>query len=136
MATKLKRRRSRALAVLGAVLIVVVVVIVASGGDDEGPAGAGAAAPPAATRVDRVVVDDFEFMPAAITVPAGTTITWDNRDSAPHTASSGTSPSGDGVFDTDTFEEEESATVTVDEPGTYAYFCKLHPFMKATVTVE
>lgn len=135
MGSKRNKTLDRGLVVLGGALVaatLAVLVFTDGSGDQAGtPMGA---APPAA--VDRLVIENFLFMPAEVTVPVGTEITWRNTDSAPHTATSGTSPSPDTVFDTGTIEGGQSGSVTVQEPGTFAYFCEFHPFMKGTVTVE
>jgi len=136
VSTSLKAGLNRVVAVLGAVLVVAtVVVFVAFRGSDDGAAGAQQAAAPA-EAVDKVQIKDFKYLPAAITVAVGTTITWTNGDTAPHTATSGKSPSPDGVFDTDTFAKGEMKTVKVSKPGTFEYYCELHPFMQATVIVK
>jgi plastocyanin len=134
MAREPRRRPNRVIAVLGAAVIVTIGAgLVACGGQDTDNR-------PAQSRpvksVDHVRIADFAYVPAAITVPAGTTITFTNDDSAPHTATSGTSPTADGVFDTGTLKRGESKTVRVTKSGTFAYYCAIHPFMKATVTVR
>ncbi len=115
---------------LGSVLIVVL------GGDSSGgasttPASAGPAAsqPSAPKGAATVDIADFMFEPAVVTVTAGSKVTWVNRDSAPHTATAG------DVFDTGTLKKGAKKTLTFDTPGTYAYICDFHPFMKATVIV-
>lgn len=100
----------------------------ACGGEDK-PTGEAAA-------TDEVTIQDFEFLPAEVTVPAGTELTFVNDDTAAHTATSGTSPSSDGMFDTGVVAEGDDTSVALDEPGSVAYFRKLHPNMKGTITVE
>lgn len=99
----------------------------------------GAAGVQQATRaskaVDTVQIEDFLFEPAAVTVAVGTKLTFTNQDSAPHTATSGPSPELRGVFDTGNLAKGQSASVTLTKAGTFAYYCELHAFMKATVTV-
>ncbi len=87
--------------------------------------------PPVATQTVEIV--DFKFVPAVIQVPVGTTVTWINRDRAPHTATS-TSPSG--VFDSGSLAQGERFEFEFTEPGTYEYFCSLHPWMTGKVIVE
>jgi plastocyanin len=80
---------------------------------------------------DAVEIVDFEFGPEEITVPAGTTITFTNEDSAAHTATA-----DDSYFDTEELGKGDSAEVTFDDPGTYTYYCRFHVFMKGSVVVE
>ena len=62
---------------------------------------------------------------------AGTEVTWTNSDDATHTATA-----DDGSFDTGDLDKGDSKTVTFDEPGSFTYYCRFHPFMKATVEVQ
>ena len=125
----------RIMSALGVALIVatgVLFVAQQTQGDDVGaPAAASAAAP-----ADQVAIKDFLYDPQDIIVAAGTKVTFTNQDGAPHTATSGTSPSADGVFDTGTLTKGQSASVTLSQPGTVAFYCVIHPFMKGTVTVR
>jgi plastocyanin len=93
--------------------------------------GPGAASAPAAESTDRVEIADFEYAPEAITVSVGTKVTWTNSDQAAHTATA-----DDGSFDTATIDKGDSAAATFDTAGSYAYYCRFHPFMKATVEVQ
>lgn len=77
-----------------------------------------------------MTIENFEFVAPTLEVPAGTTVTFVNNDSAKHTATA-----DDGSFDTDDLEQGASAEVTFDTPGTYSYHCEYHPFMVATITV-
>ncbi len=134
MTTPPQRSLDRALAVLGAALVLASgVVLVVYGAEGEGGAKAPVAA---ATSVDEVPIADFKYVPAAISVATGTTITWTNRDSAPHTATSGASPSPDGLFDTGILKKGQSKKIKLSKPGTFEYYCELHAFMKGTVTVR
>lgn len=78
-----------------------------------------------------VKIDNFSFGPAAITVPAGTTVTWTNRDDIPHTV-----VSNDGVFKSKALDTDEKFSFTFTKPGTYPYFCSVHPKMTGKVTVQ
>lgn len=82
-----------------------------------------------------VTVQDIAFQDQSVTVEAGTTVTWDNQDSVAHTVTSGTPNDATGVFDEE-LPAGEQATVTVDEPGTYEYWCRIHPNMTAELAVE
>lgn len=93
-----------------------------------GGAGEGASASSAATV--RVTITDFAFEPATIRVEPGTTVVFENADDTDHTATA-----DDGAVDTDTIARGESVSVVVDQPGTHAYHCGFHPFMKGVVEV-
>jgi plastocyanin len=133
MSSRFHDRRDRVLAALGAMLVLATFAVLVIPGD-RGPA----TTPPgaAAAAVDHVRIKDFKYAPATITVAPGTTITWTNQDTAPHTATSGASPNADGVFDSGTITKAASRTVTVSKRGTFTYYCAFHPFMKATVIVR
>jgi plastocyanin len=78
-----------------------------------------------------VTIADFAFSPGQLTITEGTTVTWVNNDSAPHTAT------GDGgEFDTGQIDPGGSASITFDTAGTYSYFCSIHPSMTATIVVQ
>ncbi len=78
-----------------------------------------------------VKIDNFSFGPAAVTVPVGTTITWTNHDDIPHTVTS-----TDGAFKSKVLDTDEKFTFTFDKPGTYPYFCTIHPKMTGKVVVQ
>ena len=78
-----------------------------------------------------VEIRDFTFVPADLTVNAGTKVTWVNYDSAPHTATA----TSDG-WDTGRLDRNQRAAVVFDAPGTFPYFCVYHPNMKGVVTVR
>lgn len=84
------------------------------------------AAPPPVT----VAIANFTFEPATLTVPAGTTVTWVNRDDIPHLVDA-----GDGSFTSPPLDTDDSFSVTLTAPGDVAYFCGLHPHMTGTITV-
>jgi len=78
-----------------------------------------------------VEVKEFKFTPEAITVAPGTTVTWLNGDEEPHTISS-----TDGVFRSSALESRGRFSYTFSKPGTYHYFCAIHPHMRAEVIVR
>ena len=82
-----------------------------------------------------VTVQGIAFQDASVTVPAGTPVTWDNQDTVGHTVTSGGPGDATGVFD-ESLPASGSVTITVDEPGTYAYSCQIHPSMTAELVVE
>jgi plastocyanin len=78
-----------------------------------------------------VKIDNFSFTPATLTVPAGTEVTWTNRDDIPHTV-----VSDDQSMKSKTLDTDDKFTFTFTKPGTYSYFCSLHPKMKGKVVVQ
>jgi 3',5'-cyclic-AMP phosphodiesterase len=78
----------------------------------------------------QVVVDNFSFAPATTAVPVGSTITWTNRDDVPHNIVSTERKFKSPVLDTD-----EKFSHTFDAPGTYKYYCSIHPKMTGEVVV-
>ena len=78
-----------------------------------------------------VTIDNFVFEPARLTIKAGTTVTWVNRDDIPHTVAS-----KDRLFKSKAMDTEESYSFTFTTPGEYDYFCSLHPHMTGTIVVE
>jgi plastocyanin len=89
--------------------------------------------PAAAARAaeTEVKIDNFTFAPQRITVKAGTTVTWINEDDIPHTVASSSKLFKSKVLDTD-----DKYSFTFTTPGSYEYFCSLHPHMTATIVVE
>jgi amicyanin len=78
-----------------------------------------------------VKIDNFTFAPAELHVKAGTDVTWVNKDDIPHNVISEDKSFKSKVMDTD-----ERFTFTASKPGTYAYFCGIHPHMKGKLVVE
>jgi len=79
-----------------------------------------------------VNIDNFSFMPKTLTVPAGTTVTWTNHDDVPHTVTSTDSRfASSPALDTDDHFSYRFTT-----PGTYAYYCSLHPQMTGWIIVH
>ncbi|MGD0304859.1 MAG: cupredoxin family copper-binding protein [Candidatus Acidiferrales bacterium] len=83
---------------------------------------------PAAVEVK---IDNFSFAPVEISVSAGTTVTWTNRDDIPHTV-----VSTDKVFKSKVLDTDDKYSYTFTKPGTYPYFCSVHPKMTGTVVVK
>ena len=76
-------------------------------------------------------IDNFTFAPAQLSVKAGTTVTWRNEDDIPHTVASAAR-----LFKSKALDTDDSFSFTFTAPGTYEYFCSLHPRMTGTVVVE
>lgn len=78
-----------------------------------------------------VSIDNFSFSPAVITIAAGTTIRWTNRDDIPHTV-----VSDDKSFKSKALDTDDQFTFTFTRAGTYSYFCSIHPHMTGKVIVQ
>ncbi len=78
-----------------------------------------------------VKIDNFTFGPQTITVPAGTTVIWTNKDDIPHT-----SVSTEGVFKSKVLDTDEKFSYTFTKPGTYPYYCTIHPKMTGQIVVK
>ena len=78
-----------------------------------------------------VEIKGMKFVPAALEIAAGDTITFTNADAAPHTATA-----GDGAFDTGRLKKGESKQVTVAAAGDHDFKCLVHPMMKGKVTAK
>jgi plastocyanin len=89
------------------------------------------AAVPARAADTEVKIDNFTYNPQQITVKAGTTVTWINHDDIPHTVTSQTMRFKSNALDTD-----DKFSFTFATPGSYPYFCALHPHMTGTIVVE
>jgi nitrite reductase (NO-forming) len=78
------------------------------------------------------------FEPPTATVKAGTTVTWKNADSTLHTVTSGSAEGGEpgADFDSSYMAGGKTFQWTFSTPGTFDYFCTLHPYMKGQVVVN
>jgi len=83
-----------------------------------------------AAKSEKVQIVEFSYEPDPVVVQAGGKVIWQNEDSAPHTATA-----DDGSFDTGTIEEGKLGSATFKEPGTFTYYCEIHPTMHGTVEV-
>jgi plastocyanin len=88
------------------------------------------AATPALAADVAVKIDNFTFGPQEVKVKAGTKVTWTNGDDIPHTVVSRNN------FRSKVMDTGGTFSFTFTTPGTYKYFCSLHPHMTGTVTVE
>lgn len=78
-----------------------------------------------------VMAKDFMFAPTSLTVKAGSTVTWTNKDDEPHTV-----VSDSGLFRSSALDTNESFSFRFDKPGTYHYACSIHPRMIGTILVQ
>ena len=123
-------------------LLVCAAALAACGGSGSSPAASAAAsaaapseaapseAPPAGAG-DAVTIQNFAFAPASLSVAAGTTVTWTNNDTAPHTATA-----DDGAFDSSSIAPGATFSQAFDTVGMFAYHCSIHPNMTATIEVK
>jgi len=78
-----------------------------------------------------VSIDNFSFTPMEMTIPAGTQVTWINKDDVPHTV-----VSVDHKFKSKALDTDEKFSFTFSNPGTYEYFCSVHPKMTGKIFVK
>ncbi|HLY92723.1 MAG TPA: cupredoxin family copper-binding protein [Candidatus Angelobacter sp.] len=78
-----------------------------------------------------IKIDNFVFSPNTVTVPAGTTIQWTNHDDIPHNV-----VADDKSFKSKVLDTDEAFSYTFSKPGTYSYFCSIHPKMTGKVVVQ
>ena len=84
------------------------------------------------SKQNRIEIKDFAFNPQILTVKSGEKVTWINRDEEPHTI-----VSVEKQFKKSTaLDTEQEFTITAGAPGTYTYFCSVHPKMTGTIVVE
>jgi amicyanin len=88
------------------------------------------AATPAFADDAAIKIGNFTFGPQELKVKVGTTVTWTNDDDIPHTV---VSPNN---FRSKALDSEDKYSFTFTTPGTYKYFCSLHPHMTGTIVVE
>jgi plastocyanin len=98
---------------------------------DSGSATTAPAASDAPQGANAVNISNFAFVPATLTVPAGTTVTWTNKDEEPHTVVS----SDGSTFHSPGLDTGKTFAFTFPNAGTFDYICSIHPMMHGTVVV-
>jgi plastocyanin len=87
---------------------------------------------PGTAKGNKIEIKDFAFNPQTLTVKSGEKVTWINRDEEPHTV-----VSVEKQFKKSTaLDTDQEFTITAGAPGTYTYFCSVHPKMTGTIVVE
>src|SRR5215467_2584375 len=86
---------------------------------------------PSAAENGAVLVKNFTFSPATLHIRNGSTVTWKNLDGEPHAIASDS-----GLFRSGALDEGDSFQFTFDKPGTYPFFCSVHPHMRGVIVVE
>jgi plastocyanin len=120
--THAMRRHSCALLLLGSLCL-------AMGASP--PASAASTAGPKA-QAQQIEIRNFAFAPKSLTVRAGTRVVWTNRDEEPHVITS----AGSLFASSKGLDTSDSYAVTFSKPGTYAYYCSIHPMMVGTIIVQ
>ena len=77
-----------------------------------------------------ITIKDFDFSPMDVTIPAGGSVTWTNRDEEPHTVAA-----SDGSFHSPGLGTNSTYSFTFPTAGSFDYICSVHPFMHGTVVV-
>lgn len=80
----------------------------------------------------QVGIRNFHFEPMQLVVPAGATVTWTNHDEEPHVVTS----AGGQFKNSPALDTDDRYSAVFSKPGTYAYFCSIHPQMTATIVVR
>ena len=121
----MKRSSIISIAIIVLVLLAVSVLLL---GRDQRTSKSGQAAGAAGTEVS---IDNFSFTPQTLTVSVGAEVKWINHDDVPHTV-----VANDQSFKSKALDTDETFSVTFAKPGTYEYFCSVHPKMVAKVIVQ
>lgn len=82
-------------------------------------------------KTAEVKIDNFTFGPVALTVPVNSTVMWVNKDDIPHTV-----VAKDGAFKSKALDTDQKFSFKFDKPGTYSYYCSVHPKMVGTIVVQ
>jgi plastocyanin len=115
-----------------ALLLAIAASLLVGCGSDSGAGQSTSDSSTSATGATAVTIEDYTYEPASLTVPVGTTVRFTNEDSTPHTATSKQS----GVFESGSIDTGKTGEVTLEEAGTFTYYCLFHPFMKGTIVVS
>jgi plastocyanin len=115
-----------ALALIVPVLAVIAVIVTLTATSDD--TGGASGSTTSNGTANAVVIKNFAFAPATLHVRAGATVAVTNDDGAAHTLTA-----DDGNFDTGRLDGGKQATITIDEPGTYAYHCDIHNYMTGVI---
>lgn len=86
----------------------------------------------AGATAHQVEIRNFAFAPKTLTVPAGTRVVWTNRDEEPHVVTS----AGASFASSKALDTGDSYSATFSKPGTYTYYCSIHPMMVGTIIVQ
>ena len=121
-------RRVILLMMVAAVVLVSTLVVVVSAGAHQHQPGGTHQHP-----TKKVLIENFRFSPAKITIKRGTRVVWINKDNAPHTATATNKPRS---FDSGRLGQGERYSHTFRSAGKKSYHCEIHPSMKGRITVK
>jgi len=127
----MKRSSIASVVILAGFLTAGVLVSVRGQNSASAQAGMSQASDKSEMASNEVTIDNFSFTPQTVTIPTGTTVKWTNKDDVPHTVVETNQKFKSKALDTD-----ETFSFTFTDPGTYEYFCSVHPKMVAKVIVE
>jgi plastocyanin len=119
------KRKQKWAGIIAGCSLVVGLAVGANSFAEEAQQKAGGGAP-------QVKIDNFTFAPGDLTVAAGTTVQWVNRDDIPHTVVS----EDKSTFKSKPLDTDDNYSYTFSKPGTYTYFCSIHPKMTGKVVVQ
>ncbi|GAA1031518.1 MULTISPECIES: cupredoxin domain-containing protein [Amycolatopsis] len=86
-----------------------------------------------AAAAQTVMMQDYAYSPASLTVHVGDTVTWIQHDTAPHDVVTTSAPV---AFRSPQLSQGQTWNYTFRTPGTYSYYCSVHPDMRAQVIVQ
>ncbi len=121
---------------LGSACVILLVLTCAFSGcmSSQSPQTTTPATPTPGAGLNSVMIKNFAFSPATLTIKTGTTVTWMNQDGAPHTIAS--DPGSVVAFTSESLANGASYQFTFNQTGTYSYYCTIHPSMKGTIIVQ
>jgi plastocyanin len=115
-------------------LLVVLMLTACGGGSSSSSAPAAAGSRPASSAADTIVIKNFKFQPANLSVAPGTVVTVRNEDSVTHTV---TDKADSKLFGTGDIVAGQTVTFKApDQAGSYVYLCTIHQFMTGTLVVR
>ena len=84
-------------------------------------------------QVTQITIGNFAFKPSTLTVRAGTPLLWVNEDDVPHIV---IGTDGDSPIKSQPLDTDDRYALVIQKPGTYKYFCTIHPHMVGTIVVQ
>jgi plastocyanin len=90
-------------------------------------------AAPDTAAANQIIIDNFTFTPPTLCIASGTEVTWVNHDDVPHTVTHSVKPR---LFDSGTMDTDARFARRFTTPGTYDYYCAVHPRMTGKIIVK